>query len=254
MNQPPFDESFLHLASSPIAESVVQWTARSSYGPQDLAWQSRFKELLPNFPVSFPTHSQSIETMIVEDGSTHQTVNRPWLGLRLESEDKKWIVQTDYQGVVLSRLRPYCGWDEFVSQGLKVWDAYRECAEPSEIQRLSVRSINVIEVNSFDAVRDYLQHPPECLDNADLPASGFMYQSLHRIPNHPYQVNVVRTIPPKNHDKIGTPALIVDIDSMTSESHLKLDSSPNHLLALKWLKDKTFFSLITPDALHEFSK
>ena len=254
MNQSPFDESFPNLASSPIVESVVQWTARSSFGSQDLAWQSRFKELMADFPSSFPIHSQSIETMIVNDGNTQQTVNRPWIGLRLESEDKKWIVQTDYQGVVLSRLRPYCGWDEFVSQGLKVWKAYRECAEPCEIQRLSVRSINVIEIKSFDDVRAYLRHPPECLDNADLPASGFMYQSLHRIPNHPYQVNVVRTIPPSNLNPSGAAPLIIDIDAMTAESHLELDSSPSHLLALKWLKDKTFFNLITPEAREEFSK
>jgi hypothetical protein len=41
---------------------------------------------------------------------------------------------------------------------------------------------------------------------------------------------------------------------MTSESHLELDSSPHHLLALKWLQDETFFSLITPKALDEFNK
>ena len=157
----------------------MQWTARSAFGSHEQAWQDVFQERLKEFPTVFPIQSQSIETMIVTDGSTHQTENRPWAGLRLESADKKWIVKTDYQGVVLSRLRPYCGWEEFVAQGLKVWEAYRMCAEPIEIQRLSVRAINVIEVESFRQVRDFLQHPPECLDDADLPASGFMYQSLH---------------------------------------------------------------------------
>lgn len=254
MKQQQFEEDFPHLPSSPIVESVIQWTARSSFGSHEQAWQGSFKEQLTEFPSSFPIHSQSIETMIVADGSTQQTVNRPWSGLRLESADKKWIVQADYQGVVLSRLRPYCGWEEFVAHGLRVWDAYRTSAEPIEIQRLSVRAINVIEVKSFEQVRDHLQHPPECLDNADLPASGFMYQSLHRMPGFPYQVNVVRTIPPKGHEQNGTQPLIVDIDAMTTEAHLELGSSPAHLRALKWLKDKTFFSLITPSAIDEFRK
>ena len=232
----------------------MQWTARSAFGSHEQAWQDVFQERLKEFPTVFPIQSQSIETMIVTDGSTHQTENRPWAGLRLECADKKWIVKTDYQGVVLSRLRPYCGWEEFVAQGLKVWEAYRMCAEPIEIQRLSVRAINVIEVESFRQVRDFLQHPPECLDDADLPASGFMYQSLHRMLRLPYQVNVVRTIPPKNHGASGNETLIVDIDAMTTEPHLELDSSPSHLHALKWLKDKTFFSLITPSAMNEFSK
>jgi uncharacterized protein (TIGR04255 family) len=254
MNQQQFEEDFPHLPSSPIVESVIQWTARSSFGSHEQAWQDSFKERLREFPTSFPIHSQSIETMIVADGSTQKTVNRPWSGLRLESADKQWIVQTDYQGVVLSRLRPYCGWEEFVAQGLRVWEAYRMCAEPIEIQRLSVRAINVIEVESVEQVRVYLQHPPECLDNADLPASGFMYQSLHRMPRFPYQVNVVRTIPPKSHEQNSSQTLIVDIDAMTMDPHLELDSSPAHLLALKWLKDKTFFSLITPTAIEKFSK
>jgi len=38
------------------------------------------------------------------------------------------------------------------------------------------------------------------------------------------------------------------------EPHLELDSSPAHLHALKWLKDKTFFNLITQTAIQEFSK
>jgi uncharacterized protein (TIGR04255 family) len=81
-----------------------------------------------------------------------------------------------------------------------------------------------------------------------------MYQSLHKIPNHPYQVNVVRTIPPKNQDLNEIPKIIIDLDSMTTEPNLELDSSPSHLLALKWLKDKTFFNLITNEAIREFSK
>jgi uncharacterized protein (TIGR04255 family) len=248
-----FDEQFPHLRSSPIVESVIQWTARSLFAPQNLDWQTPFKDRLPEFPTSFPTHWQSIETMIVSDGSAQQSVNRPWTGLRLESDDKKWIVQADYQGVVLSRLHPYCGWDEFASLSLKVWEAYRSCAEPTEIQRLSIRSINQIDIDSFENVRFYLQHPPECLDNAELPAIGFMYQSLHCIPHEPYQVNVVRTIPPKSTGVYEIPKLIVDIDSMTTEPNLDLDSSQSHLLALKWLKDKTFFNLITQEAIRKFS-
>jgi uncharacterized protein (TIGR04255 family) len=74
------------------------------------------------------------------------------------------------------------------------------------------------------------------------------------MPRFPYQVNVVRTIPPKSHEQASTQSLIVDIDAMTTGPHLELDSSPGHLRALKWLKDKTFFSLITPAAKEEFRK
>jgi hypothetical protein len=89
MKQKQFEEDFPHLPSSPIVESVIQWTARSAFGSHEQAWQDVFKERLKDFPTVFPIQSQSIETMIVPDVSTHQTVNRPWAGLRLESADKK---------------------------------------------------------------------------------------------------------------------------------------------------------------------
>lgn len=249
-----FNESFEQLTSSPIVESVIQWTARASVAANDTSWHSRFAQLLPEFPKIQPLHWQSIETMIDSDGSSQQTVNYPWIGLRLESEDSKWIVQADWQGVVLSRLCPYVGWTEFSTLGIKVWSSFLECTRPAEIQKLGVRSINQIPVKSFDDVRYYLKHPPECLDDAELPAMGFMYQSLHRIPNHPYQVNVMRTIPPKNLGTPVPPSLIVDIDAMTTDGHLAVGSSHGHFKALKWIKDKTFFNLMTEQAIEKFRK
>ena len=247
-----FDESFEQLTASPIVESVIQWTARASFAANDTSWHSHFAEILWQLPKVQTQHWQSIETMIGSDGTSQQTVNRPWIGLRLESDDGKWIVQVDWQGVVLSRLSPYVGWAEFSELGLKAWEAYLEFAKPSEIQKLGVRSINQIPLDSFDDVSIYLKHPPECLDDAELPANGFMYQSSHQIPNHPYQVNVNRTIP---HTGLGTsspPNLIVDIDAMTTDRHLEVDSSLEHFRVLKWVKDKAFFNLMTEQALEKF--
>ena len=254
MNPQLFDETFEHLPSSPIVESVIQWTARASVAANETSWHSRFAQLLPEFPKAQPLHWQSIETMIGTDGSSQQTVNRPWTGLRLESEDSRWIIQADWQGLILSRLSPYIGWTEFSTLGLKVWGSFLECTNPAEIQKLGVRSINQIRIESFDDVRNCLKHPPECLDDAELPASGFMYQSSHRIPNHPYQVNVIRTIPPNNLGTTVPSSLIVDIDAMTTDGHLELGSSQDHFRALKWMKDKTFFNLMTEEAIVKFRK
>ena len=254
MNPQLFEETFEHLPSSPIVESIIQWTARASVAANDTTWHSRFAQLLPEFPKAQPLHWQSIETMIDSDGSSQQTVNRPWIGLRLESQDSRWIVQADWQGVVLSRLCPYIGWTEFSTLGIKVWGSFLDCTHPTEIQKLGVRSINQISIESFGDVRYYLKHPPECLDDAELPANGFMYQSLHRIPNQPYQVNVLRTIPPKNLGAPVAPSLIVDIDAMTTEGHLDVGSSQEHFRALKWVKDKTFFNLMTEEAIEKFRK
>ena len=81
-----------------------------------------------------------------------------------------------------------------------------------------------------------------------------MYQSLHRIPNHPYQVNVIRTIPLNNLGTTVPSSLIVDIDAMTTDGHLELGSSQDHFRALKWMKDKTFFNLMTEEAIVKFRK
>jgi len=254
MKNDPFEESFEQLTSSPIVESVIQWTARAGYAANDTSWHIHFTETLPQLPKVQTQHWQSMETMIGSDGTSQQTVNRPWIGLRLESDDCKWIVQADWQGVVLSRLSPYVGWEEFSALGLKVWEAYLEFAKPSEIQKLGVRSINQIRIESFDDVSSYLKHPPECLDDAELPANGFMYQSLHRIPNHPYQVNVTRTIPPTGLGTSSPPDLIVDIDAMTTDGHLGVGSSLEHFRVLKWVKDKAFFNLMTDQALEKFRR
>jgi uncharacterized protein (TIGR04255 family) len=87
----------------------------------------------------------------------------------------------------------------------------------------------------------------------DLPFQGFMHHDTLAVPEHPYAMNVIRTIqPPQANGHAGT-ALILDIDVFTTQG-FELDDEilRRRLLEMRWLKNKAFFGSITEKALEMF--
>jgi uncharacterized protein (TIGR04255 family) len=241
------------LAAAPIAEAAIQWRARAGKWP-DSELRQRLIERLPGYPECRPQHQFEMEGHAGADASWTQ-IRDTWHGFRLISENKLHVVQFTRDGIVFSRLTPYDTWDTFVEEGWRLWRFFAELAEPSEVQRLGTRFINRIALRQADDVRQYLTSPPECLEAIGLPTIGFLYQSRHAVPGHPYDVNVVRTIQlpgPQQNEQFG---LIVDIDVGTTDA-LPCDDAVlhQHLRTMHWLKNKVFFNLLLPEAIERFKK
>jgi len=144
-----------------------------------------------------------------------------WQGLRLTSADRKYMVQFIRDGAIFSRLRPYESWDVFSEEGRRLWKIFVELSEPSEIQRLGVRFINRIAPIELTKVVNNWAKPPRFLEPLGLPMSGFLFQSTHDVPGHPFKINVVQTIQPPGPLQSDGFALIFDIDACQASHRQK---------------------------------
>ncbi len=81
---------------------------------------------------------------IIKNETTYEEV-----GCRVETEtDSKRVLQLRPDSFTLSWMHPYNGWDEFQKEAKSLWEGYWNVIKPTSIQRLAVRYINKIDIES----------------------------------------------------------------------------------------------------------
>lgn len=83
------------------------------------------------------------------------------VGLLLRSTDQRYVVQARQDGLRLSSLAPYEGWQSFLDEARFVWGEYGKTLQPRRVTGLSVRYINRIPIEGTFALEDYLLSRPE---------------------------------------------------------------------------------------------
>jgi len=247
-------ERFPHLPRAPIVEAVIHWRARSE---QRLAREDLRRELtsaLPDYPTIKTQHELHFESALGRDGAAVSSRDE-WHGFRLESTDGRYIAQFTRGGFVFSRVTPYENWDRFAAEAKRLWQIHVSLAKPSEIERLGVRFINRIVPVELSTLDDILVLPPQTPPGLPLPIDEFLQRSLFDVPGHPYCVNVIQTTQPPLPPETDTLGLILDIDVFTTASIPLNDALADTRLAeMRWLKNKVFFSLISPQATARFQE
>jgi uncharacterized protein (TIGR04255 family) len=169
-----------------------------------------------------------------------------------QSKDRR--VQFSREGLFFSKLQPYQSWNQFSGDALRLWNIYAEVARPLEMQRIGLRFINKIQLppRELDFEKYIQPHPvpPVGLEPSFL---GFFHQDTLGVPDHPYAINIVRTIQPPPNPLTDGSGLIIDIDAFTTQSFENgLGVLEQRLAELRWLKNKAFFGSVTPAALQLF--
>jgi uncharacterized protein (TIGR04255 family) len=246
-------KKFFHLPSAPIAEAVIHWRARATNPWQQDPVREQLTARLSNYPKCEPIRELQIHAEIDTEGAKTQTRRESFLGYRLTSADNLYIAQFTRDGLVFSRLKPYSEWESFSKEALRLWQFFLDLADPSEVQRLGVRFINQIPVKQVSDIGKILKRPPKCLDALGLPLSGFFYQSIHDVPDHPYGIRVAQTIQPPSPPDSEEFQFILDIDVFTEGAfEVKEEILREHLPRMRLLKDEAFFGLLKPKAIDAF--
>jgi uncharacterized protein (TIGR04255 family) len=248
------NERFEHLPAAPIVEAVIQWRARAGrpLEPNDLL--AKLGEYLPDYPLREPQHllEFALQGTVGEDQPVPAATHRAgWHGFRVSTADDKYIAQFTQNGLVFSRMQPYEDWERFSTEGLRLWSIFKDIAGPLEIQRLGVRFVNRITGATFETLNEFLKEPPTC--PSSLPLSGFLYQSTFDVPGHPFGIRVVKTMQPGILAGLPDSGLILDIDVVTSRPLSCEDQVLDDVLPkMRWLKNRIFFDLLTPEAIEKF--
>lgn len=244
-------ETFPHLANPPIVEAVVQWQARAER-PFDLeVWKSAFAASMTGYGAPEPI--RQIEAMMLVQGDGASSSHKHLVeGLRFTSDDNLNIAQIKRDGVVFSRLKPYQDWEQFTGEALRIWHIFLDFAAPIEIERLGVRFINHLPSVGAKSLERVLQDPPN--RPANLPLEEFVYQSIFRIPEQPFAIRVIKLMQTQVPNSSESPGLFLDCEVYTTKP-LTCDPEAvdNALTNMRSLKNRIFFTLLTDEAIRDFT-
>lgn len=249
-----FDEEFPSLPAAPITEAVIQWTARPEKNASPEILKSKLEQLKNEYPVCRQTRQIRVEAEFNESGLSSPSHEQSWHGYRLESSDKFYVAQFSRDGLAFSRLQPYQNWEVFTREAWRMWAVFTDWAKPSDVQRLGVRFINRITPVKLAKMGAVLVKPPKCLESQGFPMAKYLYQSYHEVPGHDLAISVTQAIQPPGEENRGH-SLILDIDAMTTKPcSTSRDEIEAGLLQLRWLKNKTFFSILNPKIIESFKR
>lgn len=242
-----FNESFPHLDHAPIVEAVIHWRARAEKTLEPEKLLQELKDRLPEYPITRSQQKVQLETQISPSGSS-QAQRATWLGFRFESENRRHIAQFTRDGFVFSRVTPYVDWEHFEDEAKRLWKIHVEHTEPLEIERLGVRFINRLVPVELDRLDEILTLPPRPPDSLPLPIGEFLHRSQFAVPGSPYRINVIQTNQPPAPPETDAVGLILDIDVFTTTTTLP-EEVDKRLKEMRWLKNKAFYSLLTPETV-----
>ncbi|MBA4417717.1 MAG: hypothetical protein C0392_07380 [Syntrophus sp. (in: bacteria)] len=249
-------EEFTHLSRAPITEAVIELRAFLESPWDEKQVIGALKERLPEYPIftSQKEFKQELQVDFSSETPAKQTFSDLGLkGFRFQSSDKCRIVQFNRDGFVFSRLQPYADWQEFVCEALRLWQIYSDLTRPFEIPRIGLRFINRLSCPPDKLeLAEYLRIVPVSPVGLNVPFMGFLHRDTLKIPDHPYGINIVKTIQPPQGSEGNDLGLIIDIDVFTTE---KLAASGEEvqvrLEEMRWLKNKAFFGSITSSLVEE---
>jgi uncharacterized protein (TIGR04255 family) len=249
------DEKFENLPRAPIVEAVIEIRSRAGQTLEEATLRSIIEPRLTGYVFLDSVREYHGEVKFESGKLPSQKVrDLGWKGVRFRSSDGKHIAQFNRDGFSFSRLEPYLTWEQLDNESQRLWNTYKDVAQPVEFQRLGLRYINRIKLPAGELLfENYIQPAPSSPHDLELPFHGFMHKDTLAVPGHPYAINVIRTIQQLNGGVDGGVAVILDIDVFTTHS-LDLDNAmlQGRLLEMRWLKNKVFFGSITAKALGMF--
>lgn len=244
-------ETFEQLSAAPSVEAVIHWRARAGRTLDPDGLQHRLVNLLPDYPTVQRQQEFRVGAELGPEGSQIEH-KQTWQGFRFQSSDNRYVAQFTRNGFVFSRLTPYEDWTKFEAEALRLWQIYCELAEPPEIQRIGVRFINVISIETLDQLPRILVSPPSASTAMNLPMQEFMHQTRFAIPDDGYSLNIIQATQPPSADDEKL-KLILDLDVSTENTvEMAEDELRKRLAEMRWIKNKAFFSILTRDAIDRF--
>ncbi len=240
------------LRFAPVTEAVIDF--RAQLDPEfDVKKLDRLGESLGYAAPKqmFEEAWQLKKSAKVGSSSQVELKNSGCIGFRYDSKDKKHVAQFRVNGFTFSRLAPYSDWNCVFSEAKRLYNIYHEITRPGEISRIAVRYVNKLElprkeISEAGGFSPFLVNSPTLTDSDDLMLTGFLAQLKVLDP----MTNIYGTITQKTDPQpadVENAAVILDLDvyemgPFSSEPAKVL----NRFTALREMKNRLFFSAITP--------
>ncbi|WP_437767588.1 TIGR04255 family protein [Sorangium sp. So ce281] len=239
-----------HLPGAPITEAMVDLRVDLPAGTT-VEQLSSLQELLG--PI-YPEKKSIVEWRGQIDPTAQQAVSsetKAIKGYQFWSADKLHVVQARLGGFACSRLRPYQNWANLRDEATARWLQYVQVANPTRIGRISIRTINRIELPSpVTNFEDYFKTFVKIADGLPQFLAGMFVRMV--VPSGDMSGVITIVLEEENITEAVVP-VILDIDVV------KPVNMPAHgeqhwttIEELRAFKNDIFFGSLTTKALEMF--
>ena len=239
------------LVSPPIVEALVDLRA-AVIAPAE-AFEALSRELLAEYPTAKTRRGIKAE-LRVEQGKlippTAQDLG--FQGVLLRSKDGTAIVQLRPDGFTFNNVTRYMGGDALLAEALRLWSRFAGDLRPTAVTRVALKYLNQLKLpfRPGDELSKYLTAVPPTPDGAPQTVSEF----LSRVVAHDEGVRAtVITTQQLTTAEPGVPLTVIDVDAFC-EGEFSIDARELRPLldGLRDIKNRTFFALLTDEAIELF--
>lgn len=238
---------FKTLPNAPIVEAVLHWQVTPPANFQEPKLAAELRTSFPDYEIK---SQHNLEAAFTGSPDGLEVKHKSsWEGVRLTkpfpqpNQNPSFVCQFQKHGVVVSRLAPYTGWNDFEPEALRFWQKYLELANPAEVSGLTTRFISLIPLQTVDEVSNYIEIVCQPMEKIGLSADQYYHQDLVQLSNHPYKINVIRAVQPGSSNDRPVD-LIVDISVSTTNSFCEMELLEGKLKDLRFIKNQVFFTLM----------
>lgn len=201
---------------------------------------------LPNYKFFGGLNEFQFQLALSDHNPAPPVVTPPaWVGIRLQSDDERFIVQWKLNGVVFSQVNGYHDWREYFDEFQKVAQGFFRRVPLFQMERIGLRFINRIELSDpkFQGTAPLLVNPVSALPGLELPTKGFFHQDSFELPQAEFGLNRIVTI--QVDPSLGR-FLLLDLDAYWEGKRPVSEVAEflGELNVLRWIKNKVFFATI----------
>lgn len=236
---------------APITEAIIDIQCVASCALEELANVNADEG--SSYPYTENMQAARGQMVLSLDAAPIASATSEALGFLHRSTDRLQIYQARKNGFTFSRLAEYTSWDEISKEARRLWDKYRQVAQPQGINRIAVRYVNRLDLPlPLQDFGVYLKTTPQL--SSDLPQGllGYFMQLSLPLPES-HSICVINETIIEPPVKPNTVPIVLDIDVFrltelpASEADLW-----SQLELLRHEKNRVFEACITDEARRLF--
>lgn len=235
-----------HLSRAPITEALIDLRVTQQDGLtfselKNSVDPTEFGYYLKG-PISFGTFGLAL----APDGQRSTTTESSQVGLRLHSNDEKYVAQFTISGFTLSRLPPYETWENLLAETRRLWAVYVQRLSPKRVGRVATRFINNLQLPlkpgaSFQLYVNKLIDVPD-----EAPQAVETFLQRFGLVDIATGARVILTLALDGMPVGGPAPVILDVDAFVATDLKPIDNTIwDTLEKLRELKNHSFFGTIT---------
>ena len=238
-----------HLKNAPVTEALIDFRVNPS---RDLSFD-QFKDEIGKSDFGYYLKNPIAEgffgfRLTTEPLGTETMSQSTQVGLRLHSQDEKYVAQLRVTGLTLSRLPPYEDWDMLILEMKRVWEMYEKRLSPGRVTRIAARYINNLRLpmQPGESYQIYLNKLVDVPEKAPQNVESFFQRFQLLDVESAARVNLTLAL---DATPANEPApVILEVDAFVNTDLSPGDERIWEILThLRELKNRTFFATITEE-------